>query len=330
MLGRSDCTSIMRLVKVCALSTLLMVTAAMGLAMAEPVIPDGVENSAAENGSNSAVFTPEGQDRGSLGARSASTSRSSVESNSGQSSVATYFPEIQSASESQRPVDPLMAAMAPYLAIYETAAYRPLCLFAITAECPRQVPVAGDPAPGAPAAAPVVTTEVLVEESLRSLVVPRPSINIGPDLNKVAVNLWTWLWIDPQPAITSTAAAGGLSVTATATLSSVEWSMGEPSVESDAGEPANTASVVCDGAGVAPNLETYDWQAEPPCGYKYKLRSLPERTGGSGSWTLTATSNWNVEWQASTGETGTATLSGTATQQVVVGEYRTLLVDQPN
>lgn len=206
-----------------------------------------------------------------------------------------------------------------------------LCSIIITPACaaaPLPLPEAllGD----APPDAAPVDPQVLARQALSEMTVPAPSINIGPDFSRVAVNLWTWLWISEPDPITATVAAGAVSVTATATLDSVDWSMGEPATGSAADSGSGHAVVRCQGAGVPPPATNFDWKAEPPCGYKYKLRSLPERTGGSGSWTLTATSNWNVEWQASTGETGTATLSGTATEQVVVGEYRTLLVDQPN
>ena len=64
-------------------------------------------------------------------------------------------------------------------------------------------------------------------------------------------------------------------MTATGRLVAVEWSLG----------PAG-ARVVCRGAGTP-------WRgqagASPDCGYTYQLRSLPERTGGSGRWPVTAT-----------------------------------------
>ena len=75
--------------------------------------------------------------------------------------------------------------------------------------------------------------------------------------------------------------------------------------ESRLGERSALAPpLVCDGAGVAPVEGEYDWQEEPPCGYKYQWRSSPERTGGAGTWPLTVTARWNVTWTATTGETG--------------------------
>ncbi len=60
------------------------------------------------------------------------------------------------------------------------------------------------------------------------MVLPKPVIGIGPDFNKVAVNLWNWLWIDDPGPQSLTVTAGAVSVTAVARLSESVWSMGEP------------------------------------------------------------------------------------------------------
>ncbi len=140
------------------------------------------------------------------------------------------------------------------------------------------------------------------------------------------MNLWTWLWIDEPAPVSMTVAAGPVSVTATATLAQTEWSMGEPGRDADSGEASAPTSVVCEGAGVAPVDGQYDWQEEPPCGYRYQWRSLPARTGGTGTWPVTVTARWDVTWTATTGQTGTDTLTASSTTAVNVGEYRILLV----
>ncbi len=160
------------------------------------------------------------------------------------------------------------------------------------------------------------------------MVMPKPNISIGPDRTKLAVNLWTWLWIDDPGPQTTTVSAGGVSVTLTATLTSVTWSLGEPAPTGGAYAAGPPLTVTCQGTG-SPPPPNYDWKAEPPCGHKFTWRSTPERTGGTGRWPITATSNWNVTWQSNTGVSGSATLSATGDDALDIGEYRTVLVREP-
>lgn len=72
-------------------------------------------------------------------------------------------------------------------------------------------------------------------------------------------------------------------------------------------------------------LDTKLW--EPECGYAYRLRSTPERTGGRGTWTLSARTVWGVTWSSNTGASGTATLTSDPSSQAVrVVEQRVSLV----
>jgi hypothetical protein len=119
-----------------------------------------------------------------------------------------------------------------------------------------------------------------------------------------------------------------VSVTATATLKSVTWSLGEPSTTGDTFAPGTAAGLTCQGSGVAPTPAD-DWKTEPPCGYKFRWRSTKERTGGAGTWPVTATSNWDVVWESNTGVTGATTLAATSADAFDVGEFRTVLVQQP-
>jgi len=177
-------------------------------------------------------------------------------------------------------------------------------------------PVAGGAA--APAPPPPPDPAVLAQQAIGELRIPKPVINLGPDPNRVAVNFWTWLWLGDSPPTSSTVALRGVSVTATATLSSVDWSMGEP-LSLDGG---GIGSVTCQGPGVAPSANA-DFSEPPPCGYMFKYRSLQERTNGVGKWPVAATATWSVSWTASTGQTGADSLSASSTTSVEVGEYRT-------
>lgn len=179
-------------------------------------------------------------------------------------------------------------------------------------------PVPGDDAPAAPAVAvPAVPVEELVQRAIDELVLdpPEPRFSAS-DIGFVGVPIW--MWIESGAAatgpVTATATAGGASVTATGRLSAVEWSMGPP------GE-----TVRCAGPGTP---WTGQGGRSPDCGYVYELRSLPERTGGTGSWSVVATSVWTVTWSgASAGlpVEGTETVLVSADAALPVGEVQVLV-----
>jgi hypothetical protein len=176
--------------------------------------------------------------------------------------------------------------------------------------------------------APPPDPRVLAQQAIGQLTVPKPTVGVGPDRSKMAVSLWTWLWVDSPPPVSVTVAAGGVSVTATATLTSTTWSLGEPVASDDGFKPGPPVTVTCTGAGT-PTPANYDWKAEPPCGHKFAWRSLKERTGGTGTWPITATTNWAVTWASNTGLTGADTLTATTADQFDVEEYRIVLIDTP-
>jgi len=169
---------------------------------------------------------------------------------------------------------------------------------------------------------------VLAQQAYRELAIPQPSISAGPDRSKLAVKVWTWLWVDNPGQLSVTVTAGTVSVTATATLTSVTWTLGEPAAQGDTYQRGTPATITCQGAGTPPPA-TYDRKAEPPCGHQFHWRSLKERTGGTGTWPITATTNWTVTWQSNTGVTGGTTLNATSNDQFDIGEYRIVLVQGP-
>ncbi len=174
------------------------------------------------------------------------------------------------------------------------------------------------PVPANPAA-PAAPNPVVVAQSAiarLNLQASAPRLSANP---RSAVGLPVWMWVDGGAAamgpLTATTAAGPTTVTATATLDRIEWSMG----------PAG-ATVVCRGPGTpAPvNTPVYAGQDSPTCGYTYALRSLPERTGGTGRWPVTATSVWRITW-AGGGQTGGQELPLTAGTDVEVGELQAVI-----
>ncbi|MFF2374771.1 ATP-binding protein [Streptomyces xiamenensis] len=104
------------------------------------------------------------------------------------------------------------------------------------------------------------------------------------------VGMPVWLWTEQTPntwgPISTTASAGGLSVTATASVKHITWAMGDGN------------SVTCTEPGT-PYEQSYGKRESPDCGHTYS--AVP----GAGSYTITATSTWEITWAATNGESGT-------------------------
>ena len=180
---------------------------------------------------------------------------------------------------------------------------------------------------GAPPPPPPPTPEQLAQQAYQLLSTPDPSMNFGPDPNRIAVKYWLYLWVDDPGVVSATVTAGAVSVTAIAKMTSVIWTMGEPVSADNFGGRA--APITCQGLGTNPG-PSVDTTAEPAagtCAYMYQVRSTPERTGGSGTWPVTATANWTITWAANTGQAGTlAAPPRVSTTQVRVGAWSTVLV----
>lgn len=180
---------------------------------------------------------------------------------------------------------------------------------------------------GAPAPPPPPTPEELAQQAYQLLSMPDPAMHFGPDDSRIAVRYWLYLWVgDPGP-VTATVTAGAVSVTATATVISVVWTMGEP--VSAERLFSRSAPINCEGLGVdpGPHIDTTVDPAPGACAYMYNVRSTPERTGGSGTWPVTATADWSITWAANTGQVGTlAAPPRVSTTQVSVGAWSTVMV----
>lgn len=163
-------------------------------------------------------------------------------------------------------------------------------------------------------ASPPLDPKLVAQQAIARLPIPLPHINLGPDAQQVAVNVPLWLWVSNPDPVTASATDRTVTVTATAALASVTWSMGEP----------GAADVTCAGGGQAPWAGADLWA--PPCGYTYRLRSLDERTNGTGAWPVTAAATWAITWTASTGESGSDSVTTRSMAPVRVGEWRTVIV----
>jgi hypothetical protein len=161
---------------------------------------------------------------------------------------------------------------------------------------------------------PAVPTRIAISQlDLRA-----PVIRMSNGGQPVFVGVPVWLWIEQGEGLTdvagATAAVGNAEVRASARLTSVEWSLGP-----------DGARVTCIGPGTP-------WTGQegksPDCGYTYTQRSLPERTGGTGRWPVTATSVWQVAWNgvsAGAPVQGAQTLRLTSEFAVPVDEIQVLV-----
>lgn len=193
----------------------------------------------------------------------------------------------------------------------------------------RFVPNAAVAAPPA-APPPPPDPAVVAQSAYRKFLIPDTEVQFGPDPERIAVNMKTWLWVGNSTDLGEESAnAGAVTVTAHARVVRVEWSPGEPAGKNPAtGALGGTADTVS--CTVVDQAPAADGSGEPGCSYVYKLRSLADRTQGKGTWTLTATAVWEVEWTA-TGVAPGQAMSGvirppaqTTAAQVRVGEWRTV------
>ena len=161
-----------------------------------------------------------------------------------------------------------------------------------------------------PMAAAGPDPEVLAQQALDSMQLRGIAIGTAPPPGTQAlVNTPVLLWVDQPGAATwgpvsATAAAGGVSVTATARATSVRWDMGDGS------------TVIC-GKGAA-----YGSAADPseaPCSHTYRR---------AGQWQITATTSWQVDWQASTGRSGGTAVQTQSSVALDVREARALIVER--
>ena len=191
----------------------------------------------------------------------------------------------------------------------------------------------GKGAPAAPPPPPPVDPAVVAQKAYRLIPIPQPAMHFGPDSAHVAARYWLYLWTDNPGPITRTATTRNVTVSATATLDSVTWSMGAPSDVAYLGTV--DSPVVCKGAGTPPPANadtTVDPRPNGFCAYMYQVRSTDDRTGGAGSWPVTASATWRINWKETAGGNATGAITAppfTSATTVCVGAWYTIAVD-PN
>ncbi len=169
-------------------------------------------------------------------------------------------------------------------------------------------------------AKPVAGTQRLtrdaVEAVARQLVVrlqlPDPTPRIGPDpsvneWNMAAVGYPLWLWTDGPRTVRATETAYGATFTLRADWVSTTFRMGD-------GQTVTCTATKQYTTAVEPGA------ASTSCGYVYHRPSLP-----SGSYTVTATTNWRIRWSA-LGLSGTLRGTHSGSRPLPVGELHSLVV----
>lgn len=180
-----------------------------------------------------------------------------------------------------------------------------------------------------PAAVPDDPELVISRFFSGSAQLPNPEIHVGPEPTELAVKVPVWFWVT-DPAVEPLVVNGFLvTVTATPTVASTTWQVKEPVERPESLHWSFPDPVVCDGLGSPPPAERTR-ETEPPCGYTFRWRATAERTDGSCVWPVTAPITWSIPWSATTGQSGTLTVETSTTTDLRVGEWRTMLVDDPS
>jgi hypothetical protein len=162
-----------------------------------------------------------------------------------------------------------------------------------------------------PAEIPTINPSILAEQALAALQLRPIRMGMVPEDKPGYVGLVgmpVWMWVDtPDPhtygPATNTASDGSVTVTINAKVAKTLWEMGDGK------------SVVCTTAGTA-YQDSDGKQPSPDCGYSYTKQ---------GTYTIRATTTWDIAWTANTGQSGTIPLILTATRTVVIGEVQVIV-----
>lgn len=163
-----------------------------------------------------------------------------------------------------------------------------------------------------PPTAVQIDPAVLAQQAVDKMLLRGPQIGITPKpggkgVVGMPVYLWTATGAETYGPNTASASAGGVTVTATAKVSKIVWSMGDGQ------------SVTCTTAGT-PYQAEFGKQPSPDCGYRY---SQPSSTQPSGTYLVTATSTWSIDWTGG-GQTGQLTETRTSAVDITVAEVQVL------
>lgn len=176
------------------------------------------------------------------------------------------------------------------------------------------VPAQCRPAPPAPSGggggrpSTRVTVTQVQEKAADQIKLTKPDLNASPCLSgggcTGTVGVPVWLWVgdgSTLPTDSASASAGPYTVNVEAKVREVKWSLGDGQ------------STICQGSGTAYDKDVHGWSA-PDCGFESGWTK-------AGTYTLTASYVWDVNWSGSVTGADSQTLS--STQQVTVREVQT-------
>ncbi|MFJ4866122.1 ATP/GTP-binding protein [Streptomyces sp. NPDC088748] len=161
---------------------------------------------------------------------------------------------------------------------------------------------------------PVIDPAVVARQAVDKMRLRPPAIGITPKPGgKGVVGMPVYMWTETGPETygpnVASASVGPVSVTATARVSKVVWNMGDGH------------TVTCTSAGT-PYKAEYGKTPSPDCGHRY---DKPSSTTGSGTFHVTATSTWSIDWQVTGGaQGGQLTEIRTSAVDVTVAEVQVL------
>ncbi|MFE1556107.1 ATP/GTP-binding protein [Streptomyces sp. NPDC058734] len=161
---------------------------------------------------------------------------------------------------------------------------------------------------------PVIDPAVVARQAVDRMRLRPPAIGITPKPGgKGVVGMPVYMWTETGPETygpnVASASVGPVSVTATARVSKIVWSMGDG------------RTVTCTTAGT-PYRPEYGKKASPDCGHRYEK---PSSTTASGTYHVTATSTWSIDWQVTGGaQGGQLTEIRTSAVDIAVAEVQVL------
>ncbi|MGA4670372.1 hypothetical protein ACPCG0_11360 [Propionibacteriaceae bacterium Y1923] len=139
-----------------------------------------------------------------------------------------------------------------------------------------------------------------------------PTPIIGPDparnqWNMIPVGFPLWVWTEHPRQLGASTTEQGITITMTATAGPTSVNFGDGT------------TITCHTMTRRPQILNPAAQHSPDCGHVYQDKS---------HYTITATTPWTVQWHA-LGQTGTLTLTTTASTTLRVGELTAVLVPNP-
>jgi hypothetical protein len=164
----------------------------------------------------------------------------------------------------------------------------------------------------------VVDPLTLVYRAIAEMKLDKPQVRTTPGAGQIGlVNVPVWLWIAKSEntwgPITRSASVPGLTVNVKAQVKAVNWSLGDGK------------TLRCETAGT-PYDKSFGIKDSPDCGHRYVKTSHEQPNC---KYNLTATTQWDITWESTLGDTGQLPMTQSAGTQVQIGEAVPVLVD-PN